>query len=410
MRILVIQESDWLEKGPHQSHHLMERMSQHGHEILVIDFEILWRRHDRRRTWSPRQVFGQVRKATESGQVTVVRPAVLKLPVLEYLSMLHTHDREIARQIKEFNPDVIVCFGILNAALAIEHARAEKKPLVYYVIDELHRLVPQPGFQGLARRVETHNMRRADLVVSINEGLREYCIRMGASRGRTAVIRAGVDLRKFDAISPRDRELARKRLGFGEDDIVLFFMGWLYDFSGIKEVTLEMAKDRWKNSPLRLLVVGGGDSWAEINRLVEENGSQEKVVVESWRPYAEIPALVKTSDICILPALRDELMMNIVPIKMYEYMAAGKPVIATSLPGLTKEFGTGNGVSYIDSPEEALSKAMELSKDRRIADEGRRARMFVDRSDWASLTETFEILLQSLSKRSNPRDTNEQAR
>jgi len=32
MRILVVQESDWTEVGPHQSHHLMERLSQHGHE------------------------------------------------------------------------------------------------------------------------------------------------------------------------------------------------------------------------------------------------------------------------------------------------------------------------------------------------------------------------------------------
>jgi hypothetical protein len=43
MKILVVQESDWLEKGPHQSHHLMERMSARGHEVRVIDFEIQWK-------------------------------------------------------------------------------------------------------------------------------------------------------------------------------------------------------------------------------------------------------------------------------------------------------------------------------------------------------------------------------
>lgn len=36
------------------------------------------------------------------------------------------------------------------------------------------------------------------------------------------------------------------------------------------------------------------------------------------------------------------------PIKMYEYMAAGKPVIAESLPGIMKEFGSDNGVIYVD--------------------------------------------------------------
>ena len=400
MRILVVQESDWLEKGPHQSHHLMERMSERGHEILVIDYEILWRRHVRDKTCSSRQVFPQVRKATEIGQVTVVRPSILKLPVLEYLSMLYTHDKEIDRQIKEFNPDVVVCFGILNAALAIRRARIEKKPLVYYVIDELHRLVPQPVFHSLARRVEVHNMGRADLVMSINEGLRDYTVQMGASRDKTAVLRAGVDLQKFDAISPEDRGLARRRLGFTENDTVLFFMGWLYDFSGIREILLEMAKDTWRDNSLKLLVVGSGDSWTEINRVVKEKGLQEKVVVEDWRPYPEIPALVMASDICILPALKNRIMMNIVPIKMYEYMAAGKPVIATSLPGLMKEFGTTNGVSYIDRPEEALSIALELLKGQKMAEEGRKARMFVEKSDWMNLTQTFEVLLENLSKSS----------
>ena len=47
MKILIVQESDWVEKGPHQSHHLMERLSKKGHEVRVIDYEILWRLHER---------------------------------------------------------------------------------------------------------------------------------------------------------------------------------------------------------------------------------------------------------------------------------------------------------------------------------------------------------------------------
>ena len=48
--------------------------------------------------------------------------------------------------------------------------------------------------------------------------------------------------------------------------------------------------------------------------------------------------------ICLLPAHKNEIMMNIVPIKIYEYMAMGKPVIATKLPGLVKEFGEDSGI------------------------------------------------------------------
>ena len=40
MKILLIQETDWIKRGPHQQHHLMERLALKGHEIVVIDYEI----------------------------------------------------------------------------------------------------------------------------------------------------------------------------------------------------------------------------------------------------------------------------------------------------------------------------------------------------------------------------------
>ena len=46
MKILVVQESDWLERNPHQQHHLMERMALRGHEIRVIDYPIDWPNDD----------------------------------------------------------------------------------------------------------------------------------------------------------------------------------------------------------------------------------------------------------------------------------------------------------------------------------------------------------------------------
>ena len=41
-------------------------------------------------------------------------------------------------------------------------------------------------------------------------------------------------------------------------------------------------------------------------------------------------------------------------------MAMGKPVIATNLPGLKKEFGNNNGIIYIENPEQTLEKAIYL--------------------------------------------------
>ena len=43
MKILYIQETDWLNKGPQQQHHLLERLSNKGHHIIILDYEIRWK-------------------------------------------------------------------------------------------------------------------------------------------------------------------------------------------------------------------------------------------------------------------------------------------------------------------------------------------------------------------------------
>ena len=393
MKILVVQESDWLEKGPHQSHHLMERMSARGHEVRVIDFEIQWRQHERNGLISNREVFTNVHKAVDEGNITVIRPPIVKLPVLDYMSLLITHKKEIKKQLDEFQPDVIVGFGILNAHLAISLAKQRGIPVAYYIIDELHRLIPQKCFQGMGRKIESSNMKQADLVLSINEGLRDYTIQMGAKREKTKVIRAGIDFKRFN--SDLDGSAVREKLGIREDDIVLFFMGWLYNFSGLKEVALELAKEPQEYRNIKLMVLGKGDLWDTLQEIRSKHKMEDRMIMLDWQPYEEVPKYIVAADICILPAYKNEIMQNIVPIKMYEYMAMGKPVIATRLSGLVKEFGEGNGVVYIERAEEVVNIAHELNK-QEIENEERAARNFVKYNGWDKITNTFEVVLKDI--------------
>lgn len=50
----------------------------------------------------------------------------------------------------------------------------------------------------------------------------------------------------------------RKRYGIKDDDSVLFFMGWLYDFSGLKEVATELSKIKDEKPDIKLLIEGAG--------------------------------------------------------------------------------------------------------------------------------------------------------
>lgn len=386
MRILVVQESDWIARGPHQSHHLMERLSKRGHEIRVIDFEILWRENATKSLISKRQVFEGVHKAINDGAVTVIRPAIIKLPVLDYISLIYTHKVEIQRQINEFKPDVIIAFGILNANIAFRIAKKNGIPSIYYIIDELHRLVPEKVFKAFAKFIEKQNMKIADKVISINEGLREYTIQMGAAEEKTEVIRAGVDLERFVSDG---REEVRRKYGILDEDIVLFFMGWLYDFSGLKEVALELVQ--CENSHVKLLILGKGDLWDELQDIKRKYKLDRRIIMVDWVPYENVPAYIAASDICILPAYTNKIMRNIVPIKMYEYMAAGKPIISTGNYGIIKEFGEGNGVIYITHPTDIIECLIKIGKNSKS--EGIKARRFVEANEWDNIVDIFESFI-----------------
>jgi len=90
-------------------------------------------------------------------------------------------------------------------------------------------------------------------------------------------------------------------------------------------------------------------------------------------------------------------MQDIVPIKLYEYMAMQKPVIATRLPGLVAEFGEKNGIIYINTPEEVLEVVQERFKNKKeIHEVGLAGYEFVKDNDWRALTIKFENILENL--------------
>ncbi len=350
MRILIVQDTDWIRRNPIQHTHLAERLVLRGHETRVIDYEILWRTEGKKELLSQRQVF-HVSRTLEAADITVIRPRILKIPVLDYVSMLFSYTKEINRQIREFNPDVIISNDILSTYLAYKAARKRGIPTIYYIIDVEHRLVPFGFLQPTGKMIEGRNIRSADLVVAINEGLREYAIRMGADPDRTPVLRAGIDSQRYDP--GLDGRRIREEYGIGRDDTVLFFMGWLYHFSGLKEVALALTKVQ--NGDIKCLVVGDGDAYKELRRIGEKHSLRNRLILTGLKSYDEIPSFIAASDICLLPAHpAEKIMQDIVPIKMYEYMAMRKPVIATRLPGVMKEFGEDNGVVYVSRPEDVV--------------------------------------------------------
>jgi glycosyltransferase involved in cell wall biosynthesis len=395
MNILIVQESNWLTRNPHQQHHLMERLAARGHSVRVIDYDIDWKKGNETGLSTPRTVYDNVHKILPDVSLQVIRPRSIRISVLEYPAILITHRREIIRQIYEFKPDVIIGFGILNAWIAARQAKSHSIPFIYYWIDALDTLIPEKTFQKLGRYLEKQTLRNSAKVIAINKTLREYAINLGANPQSTSLIGAGIDLDRFNPTI--DGSAIRSAYGIGKDDIVLFFMGWLYQFAGLKEVALELARSRDRFPLLKILIVGDGDAYPDLQRIRDENQLGDILILTGKQPYEKIPEFIAASDICILPAdPKEKIMQDIVPIKMYEYMAMGKPVISTKLPGIMREFGEGNGVIYADSPETVPETAYAMVMNGSIKKYGNSTRMYVQDLDWGTITDTFENVIEAM--------------
>jgi glycosyltransferase involved in cell wall biosynthesis len=395
MKILVVQESDWLERNPHQQHHLMERMALRGHEIRVIDYPIDWPKENSPGLVYKRQVYEDVSKIKENANIDVVRPSFVKIKGLNYATLFFSHKKEIERQIKEFKPDIILGLGILNTYNASKISKKHGIPFVYYFIDVLHALIPEKMFQDIGKRFTQKTIENADLVITINQKLSEFAIDMGSKPDSTILIDAGIDLASYDP--DLDDSRIREEYGISKDDIVLFFMGWIYEFAGMKELARALgdAKDRYPN--YKILVVGDGDAYDEMCEIRDGYDMADQLILTGKQPFEKIPEFLASADFCLLPAHIDEpIMQDIVPIKIYEYLAMKKVVIASELPGISKEFGYGHGIEYIQEAPEVLTTVEDILANNRYDEIASTAREYVKSNDWEAITDKFEKSMEDL--------------
>lgn len=401
MKILVIQESDWLDRNPHQQHHLMDRMNLKGHEIKVIDYPIDWSKNKEKKGFIyPREVYDNVHKVNDKATIQVIRPSFIKIPVLNYISLYFSHKKEIKKQVNDFQPDVIIALGLLNAYIGSKIAKKYEIPFVYYLIDVLYTLIPEKPFQYFGKMINKKAIANSNLVITINQQLKELAIKLGSNRDNTIVIDAGIDLDEFNP--NLDDSNIRKEYGISKDEYVLFFMGWIYEFAGMKELAIELGKNKTKYENMKIAIVGDGDAYEDMVKIKREYKLENQLILTGKQPYTKIPEFLAMADFCLLPAYKDEeIMQDIVPIKLYEYLAMKKVVIATYLPGIFREFGENNGIVYINEAKEVLNTAQMIINNNdydKIATSGRN---FVKSNDWEKIVDNFEETLSNLIRSYN---------
>ena len=190
-------------------------------------------------------------------------------------------------------------------------------------------------------------------VVVITQKLRDLLIERGISPDKILVAPDGVDLEEFNV--KETKEECRRKLNLPQDKKIILYTGHLYQWKGaqtLAEASSYLPEDAY------VYFVGG--TTKDIKEFEIQN-SKLKIKVIGHRPHAEIPYWLKAADILVLPNSGKEDISKFwtSPIKMFEYMASGRPIVSSDLPSIREILNERNAVLVEPDNSKALASAIE---------------------------------------------------
>ena len=175
-------------------------------------------------------------------------------------------------------------------------------------------------------------------IVTISKGLKDEFIKFGFNPKNIIVAHDGVDLNKFNL--DITREEARRRTNLPPDKKIIMYTGHLFDWKGV--YVLAEAADLLSDS--LVVFIGGTDS--DITDFKNRFKDKENVLILGQKEHREIPFFLKAADVLVLPNSGKELISRSYtsPLKLFEYMASGRPIVASALPSIKEILNKDNSV------------------------------------------------------------------
>jgi glycosyltransferase involved in cell wall biosynthesis len=246
-------------------------------------------------------------------------------------------------------PMILWTIGLLlRHRYRVVHAHEESvfwcrflKPLFRFrLIYDMHSSLPQQleNFKfttsrlliGTFKALEDSCLRAASAVITICPDLRDYVLKSGVDPDRHLLIENSifddVRVRKTGATGPADAP--HQPVSFGPGHPVILYAGTFEAYQGIEIVVEAFARAVQRVPEARLLLVGGTDEQVKkIRALADALGLGDRCVLTGRVPKTAAIAYTQSAQVLVSPRIHG----TNTPLKIYEQLASGKPLVATRI-------------------------------------------------------------------------------
>ena len=220
-------------------------------------------------------------------------------------------------------------------------------------------------------------------------------------RGKLSLVRWGANTRSFNPeVSGAD---VRAQLGIPRERLVVGYTGAFYAWHGLEE--LVRAAESLRDLDVAFLLVGQGERSAAIAEQIARAGLQARFLLPGRVPYAEVPRYVAACDVYVAPynsasklGPGGDFLYD--PLKIFEAMACGKPVVTLRAGNIAAMFADDRDVSLFEpgNAQDLAAKLRALLQDpARRARIGAAARATVEQSySWSAHTTVLRELFRQM--------------
>ena len=339
---------------------------------------------------APKKMDAEVEKSSDAKSFSLPKP-LYEVAEFGYSAVGWNKLRAAATRM---SPDILYERYNLFYHAGVRLAKARRLPLIMEVNAPLVDERSKHGglaLKSFARWSENSLWRAADAVLPVTNVLADVVAKAGVPRDKITVIQNGVDDTFLSEVDPRD---IRQKYNL-EGKLVLGFTGFVRDWHGVDRVLNFIAQSGRKD--LHLLLVGDGTVRAELEVQARELGISDQFTVCGVVQRDEVPSYVAAFDIALQPAV----VAYASPLKMFEYMALGKPIIAPASPNICEVLTDGEDAILFDENDpkgfhDAMTRAVDdLALRERLAGSARKSLLRQDLT-WAQNAVRVENIAKQL--------------